>query len=214
VSEAPSPQQGWELFGHLVVEDLSSPGRVSKLRCIRCGAEVSLLDLKTLRKKPCVEDKKRDEAERKEAIVSLPRKCENCGREAVASLCDSCADVFEKYAEVARPSPLQGRGGIKPPSVPGVDGWGWVSYVTTFFPFRNLEGGGREWWCPVPGCGKNAPRLIDAVDHFREAHPFEASRGWYEEFDVPTRRLRIRTWQGWVDEEKMEMVFDEGVKQQ
>jgi hypothetical protein len=177
------------------------------MRCVRCGAEAPLTDLKTLKKTPC--------AEKREAVVSLPsKKCENCGREAAASLCDICAEAFERYAEAARPAPFRGRGGVKPPSVPGVDGWGWVSSLTTFFPFRKTPEGGREWWCPVPGCGKKAPRLIDMVDHFREAHVTLASRGWYEEFDTHSRRVRLRTWQGWVDEKKMEMVFDEEVKQQ
>jgi hypothetical protein len=199
VSETPSPQQGWELFGHLLVEDASRPGRVSILRCVRCGTEAPLTDLKTLKNTPC--------AEKREVAVSLPRKCENCGREATASLCDSCAAIFEQYAMTARPVPLRGRGGIKPPNVPGVDGWAWVSSLTTFFPYRSTGEGGREWWCPA--CKRTARRLIDVVDHFREAHVTLASRGWYEEFDAPTRRVRLRTWQGWVDEEKMQLVMDE-----
>jgi hypothetical protein len=216
VSEAPSSSiGGWELFGHLLVEDTSRPGRVSILRCVRCGAEVSLLDLKVLKEKPCVKsEEKADEekigtaenTEKREVAASLPRKCENCGREATASLCDSCATIFEQYAMTARPAPLRGRGGVRPPSVPGVDGWAWVAPLTTFFPFRCLEGGGREWWCPA--CKKTTRRLIDAVDHFRESHPTLASRGWYEEFDAPTRRVRIRTWQGWVDEEKMQLMLE------
>jgi hypothetical protein len=194
----------WELFGHYVVEDLSSPGRISKLRCLRCGVEAPLTDIKILKKTSCVTSTER------EAVVSLPRKCENCGREAVASLCDSCADIFERYCEAARPAPLRGRGGIKPPSVPGVDGWAWVSSLTTFFPFRRLEGGGREWWCPA--CKKTARRLVDVADHFREAHPFEASRGWYEEFDVKSKRVRLRNWQGWVDEQQLQLIFESEVK--
>jgi hypothetical protein len=205
VSETPSPQQGWELFGHLLVEDTSRPGRVSILRCVRCGTEAPLTDIKTFRKISCVKEKTSTE---REAVVSLPRKCENCGREATASLCDTCADVFERYCEAARPAPLRGRGGVRPPSVPGVDGWAWVAPLATFFPFRRLEGGGREWWCPAPGCGKKALRLIDVVDHFREAHPLLASRGWFEEYDAKTRRLRLRTWQGWVDEKRLEMVME------
>jgi hypothetical protein len=175
------------------------------VRCVRCGAEVSLLDLKTLRKKPCVEYKG---AERKEAMVSLPRKCENCGRGAIASLCDACADVFERYAIAARPV-LPGREwrSVKPPSVPGVDGWAWVSQLTTFFPYKQGEGG-REWWCPVPGCQTKARRLVDIADHFRDAHPVLASRGWFEEFDAKTRQTRLRTWQGWVDEQQLQLILD------
>jgi hypothetical protein len=203
VSEAPSPQQGWELFGHLLVEDTSRPGRISIMRCVRCGTEAPLTDVKTLKKVPC----KTTGAEKREAVVSLPRKCENCGREAAASLCDICAEAFERYAEAARPAPFRGRGGVKPPSVPGVDGWGWVSSLATFFPFRNLEGGGREWWCPA--CKKTARRLVDVADHFRESHPTLASRGWYEEYDAHSRRVRIRTWQGWVNEDTMELVMEE-----
>jgi uncharacterized C2H2 Zn-finger protein len=202
--EVPSPT--WELFGHLLVEDASRPGRVSILRCVRCGAEASLLDLKTLKETPCTTTQTITQKDQKEVAVSLPRKCENCGREAVASLCDICAEAFERYAEAARPAPFRGRGGVKPPSVPGVDGWGWVSSLATFFPFRNLEGGGREWWCPA--CKKTFKRLIDTVDHFRESHPTLASRGWYEEFNASTRRVRIRTWQGWVDEKRLEMVME------
>jgi hypothetical protein len=214
VPEAPSPSPstgGWELFGHLLVEDLQARGRTSVMRCVRCGASAPLTGLKALKETPCV-TKKAESAEKREVEASLPRRCENCGREAVASLCDQCADVFEKYAEVARPSPLRGFGGLKPPSVPGVDGWGWVSSLTTFFPFRKTEEGGREWWCPVPGCGKKAKRLIDVVDHFRDAHPMLASRGWYEEFDAKTRRTRIRNWQGWIDEEKLELVMEPEVE--
>jgi hypothetical protein len=222
VPEAPSSSSstgGWELFGHLVVEDLSSPGRVSKLRCVRCGAEVPLTDLKSLKKTPCVErenadGEKTESTEKREAVAPLPRKCENCGKEATASLCDICADAFERYCENARPVPLRGRGGVKPPTVPGVDGWGWVSSLTTFFPFRRLEGGGREWWCPVPGCGKKAPRLIDIADHFREAHVTLASRGWYEEYDVKSKRVRLRNWQGWVDEQQLQLVLESEVKPQ
>jgi len=189
--EAPSQ---WEIFGHLVVEDLQVRGRTSVMRCIRCGASAPLTGLKVLKRTPC--------AEKREAVVSLPRKCENCGRAAVASLCDSCAAAFEEYAMAARPAPLRGRGGVKPPSVPGVDGWGWVSSLTTFFPFRKLEGeGGREWWCPA--CKKTARRLVDVADHFRETHPLLASRGWYEEFDVKSKRVRLRNWQGWVDEQQL-----------
>jgi uncharacterized C2H2 Zn-finger protein len=202
--EVPSPT--WELFGHLLVEDASRPGRVSVLRCVRCGAEAPLTDLKTLKKVPC----KTAEAEKREAVVSLPRKCENCGREAVASLCDICAETFERYAEAARPAPLRGRGGVRPSSVPGVDGWAWVAPLTTFFPFRRLEGGGREWWCPA--CKKTTRRLIDAVDHFREAHPLLASRGWYEEFDTKTRRTKVRNWQGWIDEQQLQLILESEVK--
>jgi hypothetical protein len=204
VSEAPpSSTGGWELFGHLLVEDTTRPGRYSLLKCVRCGAEASLLDLKTLKNKPCVAVE-----EKREVVVSLPqKKCENCGSEATASLCDTCAEVFERYCEAARPAPLRGRGGVKPPSVPGVDGWGWVSSLTTFFSYKQGEGG-REWWCPVPGCKVTTKRLIDVVDHFREAHPLLASRGWYEEYDAHSRRVRIRTWQGWVDEEKMQLMLE------
>jgi hypothetical protein len=53
-----------------------------------------------------------------------------------------------------------------------------------------------------------ARRLVDVTDHFREAHPFEASRGWYEEYDAKTRQTRIRTWQGWVDEQLMTLVLE------
>jgi uncharacterized C2H2 Zn-finger protein len=213
--EAPSPT--WELFGHLVVEDTTRAGRYSVLRCVRCGTEASLLDLKTLREKPCIEDGKKDEAEQKEAIVSLPqKKCENCGRGATASLCDSCAASFEKYAEAARPIPPGPPGrewrGIKPPSVTGVDGWAWVPFLTTFFPFRKLEGGGREWWCPA--CKKTARRLVDVADHFRETHPLLASRGWYEEFDVKSKRVRLRNWQGWVDEQQLQLILESEVKPQ
>jgi hypothetical protein len=207
VSEAPSPT--WELFGHLLIEDTTRAGRYSVLRCIRCGTEAPLTDIKTFRKISCVKenaDKEKTSIE-KEVVVPLPRKCENCGREATASLCDSCATIFEQYAMTARPAPLRGRGGVKPPSVPGVDGWAWVSSLTTFFPYKQREGG-REWWCPVPGCRTKAARLVDVTDHFREAHISLASRGWYEEFDAPTRRVRIRTWQGWVDEEKMQLMLE------
>jgi hypothetical protein len=51
--------------------------------------------------------------------------------------------------------------------------------------------------------------LIDVVDHFREAHPLLASRGWYEEYDVKSKRARIRNWQGWIDEEKLELTLSE-----
>jgi hypothetical protein len=205
VSEAPSPQEGWEIFGHLLVEDLQVRGRTSVMRCVRCGASAPLTGLKALKETPCVP---KEAAERTEKT----KNCENCGRDATASLCDECANVFEKYAEVARPAPFREWGGIKPPSAPGVDGWGWVSFLATFFPFRNLEGGGREWWCPVPGCKVTAKRLIDIVDHFKDAHPMLASRGWYEEFDAKTRKTRIRNWQGWIDEEKLEMVLEPEVE--
>jgi hypothetical protein len=211
VSEAPpSSTGGWELFGHLLVEDTTRPGRYSILKCVRCGAEVSLLDLKVLKEKPCV--KTAENTEKREVAASLPRKCENCGREATASFCDTCAEVFERYCEAARPAPLRGRGGVRPSSVPGVDGWAWVAPLATFFPFRRLEGGGREWWCPA--CKKTTRRLIDAVDHFREAHPLLASRGWYEEFDVKSKRVRLRNWQGWVDEQQLQLIFESEVKPQ
>jgi hypothetical protein len=205
VSEAPSSQEGWEIFGHLLVEDLQARGRTSVMRCVRCGASAPLTGLKALKETPCVP---------KEAVerTEKTKNCENCGRDATASLCDECANVFEKYAEAARPAPFREWGGIKPPSAPGVDGWGWVSFLATFFPFRNLEGGGREWWCPVPGCEKKAKRLIDIVDHFRDVHPVVASRGWYEEFDMKTRKPRIRTWQGYVDEERLELVLEPEVE--
>jgi hypothetical protein len=206
VSETPlSTTGGWEIFGHLLVEDLQAPGRVSVMRCVRCGASAPLTGLKALKEMPCTP---------KEVVRAekLTKKCENCGRDATASLCDECADAFEKYAEVSRPAPLRGFGGLKPPSVPGVDGWAWVSSLTTFFPFRRLEGGGREWWCPVPGCEKKAKRLIDVVDHFRHAHLMLAIKGWYEEFDMKTRKTRIRNWQGRIDEEKLELVMEPEVE--
>jgi hypothetical protein len=203
VSEA-SSQEGWEFFGHFLVEDLQVRGRTSVMRCVRCGASAPLTGLKVLREIPCTPKEAAERTEKK--------KCENCGRESTASLCDECADAFEKYAEVARPAPLRGFGGLKPPSIPGVDGWAWVSHVATFFPFRKLEEGGREWWCPVPGCQMKAKRLIDVVDHFRDAHPVVASRGWYEEFDTKTKKTRIRNWQGWVDEEKLELVLEPEVE--
>jgi uncharacterized C2H2 Zn-finger protein len=210
VPETPSPQQGWELFGHLLVEDLQARGRTSVMRCVRCGASAPLTGLKALKEIPCM-GRKVENTEKREVTVSLPqKKCMNCGKEAVASLCDECADAFEKYAEVARPAPLRGFGGLKPPSVPGVDGWAWVSSLTTFFPFRRLEGGGREWWCPA--CKKTARRLVDIADHFRDAHPVLASRGWYEEFDSKSRRTRLRNWQGRIDEERLELVMEPEVE--
>jgi hypothetical protein len=206
VSEAPSSQEGWEIFGHLLVEDLQVRGRTSVMRCVRCGASAPLTGLKALKEIPCTPKKA------VERVEKLTKKCENCGRDATASLCDECANVFEKYAEVARPAPFREWGGIKPPSAPGVDGWAWVSHVATFFPFRKLEEGGHEWRCPVPGCQMKAKRLIDVVDHFRNAHPMLASRGWYEEFDMKTRKTKIRTWQGHVDEERLELVLEPEVE--
>jgi hypothetical protein len=211
VSEAPSPSTGWELFGHLLVEDLQARGRVSIMRCVRCGASAPLMGLKVLREIPCT-PKEAVQKEAAERAEKLTKKCENCGRDATASLCDECANVFEKYAEAARPAPFREWGGIKPPSIPGVDGWGWVSFLATFFPFRKLEEGGREWWCPVPGCEKKAKRLIDVVDHFKDSHPLLASRGWYEEFDMKTKKTRIRAWQGWIDEERLELVLEPEVE--
>jgi hypothetical protein len=216
---APS-QKGWELFGHLLVEDLTVRGRISMMKCIRCGMSAPLTELKAFKERPCrrpEEEAAKEKAEEarpeKGTAPSVQRRCENCGREgATATLCDECAAIFERYSEVARPMPLKEREGIKPPSTPGVDGWGWVSYVTTFFPFRNLEGGGREWWCPVPGCQMKAKRLVDVVDHFRDAHPILASRGWYEEFDTKTKKTRIRNWQGRIDEEKLELVMEPEVE--
>jgi hypothetical protein len=172
------------------------------MRCVRCGASAPLTGLKALKETPCTPKEAVERAEK------LTKKCENCGRDATASLCDECANVFEKYAEAARPAPFREWGGIKPPSIPGVDGWGWVSFLATFFPFRSFPEGSREWWCPVPACKVTAKRLIDVVDHFREAHPFEASQGWYEEFDTKTRRARLRNWQGYVDEEKLELTLE------
>jgi hypothetical protein len=181
------------------------------MRCVRCGASAPLTGLKALKETPCI-TKEAESTKKRGVVVSLPRRCENCGKEAVASLCDECADAFEKYAEVSRPAPLRGFGGLKPPSIPGVDGWAWVSSLTTFFPFRKTEEGGREWWCPVPGCEKKAKKLIDVVDHFRETHVTLASRGWYEEFDAKTRKTRIRNWQGRIDEEKLELVMEPEVE--
>jgi ribosomal protein S14 len=145
--EAPSPT--WELFGHLVMEDTTRAGRYSVLRCVRCGTEVSLLDLKTLREKPCVEDREKDEAKQKKAIVSLTRECENCGREATASLCDSCAVSFEKYAEAARPIP------------PGPPGREWRGDPS----LQALQGGSGAassrppylGWTDGPGCHSSRP---------------------------------------------------------
>jgi hypothetical protein len=39
-----------------------------------------------------------------------------------------------------------------------------------------------------------------------------ASRGWYEEFDAKTRRTRLRNWQGYVDEEKLELTLEPEVE--
>jgi hypothetical protein len=221
VPEAPlSTTGGWEIFGHLLVEDLTARGRVSTMKCVRCGFAAPLTELKAFKERPCrrpEEEAAKEKAEEarpeKGTAPSVQQRCENCGREgATATLCDECAAIFERYCEAARPMPLKERGGIKPPSTPGVDGWAWVSYVTTFFPFRNLEGGGREWWCPVPGCQMKAKRLIDVVDHFREAHPLLASRGWYEEFDTKTRRTKVRNWQGWIDEQQLQLILESEVK--
>jgi len=101
VSEA-SSQEGWEIFGHLLVEDLQARGRTSVMRCVRCGASAPLTGLKALKEIPCVPK------EAVERVEKLTKKCENCGRGATASLCDECANVFEKYAEAARPAPLRG----------------------------------------------------------------------------------------------------------
>ena len=209
VSEAPlSTTGGWEIFGHLLVEDLTARGRVSTMKCVRCGFAAPLTELKAFKERPCrrpEEEAAKEKAEEarpeKGTAPSVQRRCENCGREgATATLCDGCAAIFERYSEVARPMPLKERKGIKPPNVPGVDGWGWVSSLTTFFPYKQGEGG-REWWCPA--CKKTARRLVDVADHFRETHPLLASRGWYEEFDTKTKKTRIRNWQGWVDEQQL-----------
>jgi hypothetical protein len=39
-----------------------------------------------------------------------------------------------------------------------------------------------------------------------------ASRGWYEEFDARTHVLRVRTWQGWIDISKLELVMEPEVE--
>jgi hypothetical protein len=59
-----------------------------------------------------------------------------------------------------------------------------------------------------------ARRLVDVVDHFRESHPTLASRGWYEEFDSKSRRTRLRNWQGWVDEQQLQLILESGVMRQ
>ena len=68
VSEIPSSQEGWELFGHLLVEDLQVRGRTSVMRCVRCGASAPLTGLKALREIPCTPK----EVERAE---KLTKKC-------------------------------------------------------------------------------------------------------------------------------------------
>jgi hypothetical protein len=73
VSEAPSSATGgWEIFGHLLVEDLQAPGRVSVMRCVRCGASAPLTGLKALKEMPCTP---------KEVVRAekLTKKCENRG---------------------------------------------------------------------------------------------------------------------------------------
>jgi hypothetical protein len=39
-----------------------------------------------------------------------------------------------------------------------------------------------------------------------------AIKGWYEEFDMKTRKTRIRNWQGRIDEEKLELVMEPEVE--
>ncbi|MEM2233595.1 MAG: hypothetical protein QXP81_08670 [Nitrososphaerota archaeon] len=189
VPKAPGPPAGgWELFGHLVIEDRARRGRVSIMRCVRCGAEAQIIALKALKERPCTN------------ATPTPNqtvRCSLCGRETTlpegaAPICDECDGIATKYCLSARPVlPLPDRWvSVKPPVRPGVE-WAWVKEVWTFFPSFTQEGR-RVWACPK--CGKAYHRLSDVVHHFRD-HVWEANHGIQKKYLIGAGEV-YALWQG------------------
>jgi uncharacterized C2H2 Zn-finger protein len=168
----------YRLFGHELVE--VAGGELSRLRCIRCGAEAPLTEATALKERPC------------KTSASL---CRVCGRTGITgSYCDDCARSLEDYALTARPLVRYGDRLVRVLPPDGADGWAWVGAHRTFFPYHVREGS-RVW--PCPACGEEYKRLVDAADHFANTHP-EKTGGFAREFDVKTRTDYWRSWQGYV----------------
>ncbi len=172
------------LFGH-ELEELAGAGEVSVLRCIRCGAEAPLTEAAALRERPC-----------NPSAGAGGGFCRVCGKTGIESgYCDECAKGVEEYALVARPLVDYERRPVKVlPPEEKADGWAWVGTHRTFFPYLAREGG-RAW--PCPACGIEYRRLVDAMEHFANAHP-ERTGGFERVFDVKTRMDYWRSWQGYV----------------
>ena len=181
-SPEPARPGVYRLFGHELEE--VAGGEVSVLRCVRCGAEAPLTEAAALRERPC--------------NTNAPSGgfCRVCGKTGVQGYCDECAKSLEDYALVARPLVEYGRRAVKvlPPESPPADGWAWVGTHKTFFPYLMREGV-RVW--PCPACGREFPRMVDAIEHFGSAHP-EKTGGFERGFISRTRGELWRTWQGYV----------------
>jgi uncharacterized C2H2 Zn-finger protein len=182
VAPEPAGEGVYRLFGHELVE--VAGGEVSRLRCVRCGAEAPLTGVTALKGRPC----------------GTPAPgggfCRVCGRTGITSnYCDECAKSIEEYSLIARPLVDYGRRSVRVlPPEGDAEGWAWAGTHRTFFPYHVREGV-RVW--PCPACGEEYRRLVDAMEHFAAAHP-ERTGGFAKEFDLRTRTDYWRSWQGYV----------------
>jgi hypothetical protein len=182
VAPEPAGEGVYRLFGHELVE--VAGGEVSRLRCVRCGAEAPLTGVTALKGRPC------------RTPAPGGGFCRVCGRTGITSnYCDECAKSIEEYSLITRPLVDYGRRSVRVlPPEGDAEGWAWAGTHRTFFPYHVREGV-RVW--PCPACGEEYRRLVDAMEHFAAAHP-ERTGGFAREFDLRTRTDYWRSWQGYV----------------
>lgn len=149
------------------------------LRCVRCGASVSLTEAPTLAGMRCNDDRNNEVL-----------KCQACRRPATQKLplinfkgefedfntCDACAN---DYLRLLRQGPSLGHGkGRLPP-----DSYYFDSLRTVF---QRLGG-----VFPCPACDEVCENLYDAVKHFYDKHHDKPSLVEIEIDGIPA----LKTWQ-------------------
>jgi hypothetical protein len=146
VAPEPAGEGVYRLFGHELVE--VAGGEVSRLRCVRCGAEAPLTGVTALKGRPC------------RTPAPGGGFCRACGRTGITSnYCDGCARSIEEYSLVARPLVDYGRRSVRVlPPEGAAEGWAWAGTHRTFFPYYVREGV-RVW--PCPACGEEYRRLVE-----------------------------------------------------
>jgi len=211
VEEEAKPSRKTYVIGEHEVEEVVVEGEeVARLRCVRCGLEVSLTEADKLISTPCGAPAERPKEAEERTEEKRVEVCEYCGeRPAVGRyptagvevpLCVECLKRYEEFYLRSRPSfsrrdPMTGRITsirgkhflelLEPEKRPKI---AWVNELTTWF----IESKDGRWKCPA--CGKVFDRLADVIKHFTEEHP---DKPGFEKEYVPEIGEVTRTWQGY-----------------
>ena len=205
-----TPKKTYAIGDHEVEEVVVEGEEVARLRCVKCGLEVSLTEADKLLSTPCGVPAERPKEAEEGGEEKRAEVCEYCGeRQAIGRyptagvevpLCVECLKRYEEFYLRSRPSfsrrdPMTGRITsirgkhflelLEPEKRPKI---AWVNELTTWF----IESEDGRWKCPA--CGKVFDRLADVIKHFTEEHP---DKPGFEKEYVPEVGEVTRTWQGY-----------------